>query len=730
LKNLPSNRERVLNANHTAYDLLKELSSGQKEARPPAATPKIVNFLRQVEELTKDLLSTPLTDWQHELEALRKDLKQEIQAVKAAVEPPARQTVRSFAEAAARAPAPAHYLSSSSSSSSPTRPAEMARDREVVVCLGDRSQIGTFRRLTPAELTKRANQARAKAAISTATDALATVMIVASKQLKSGDLRFTLRSAKEAEIMRVHREKWAKGLCRTAFVHMPTWGVIVHDVNIRSLGINKPSIEELRGVQDRVIKELLAANVDNWGEAEITKISWLRIPEGKKAGSLVLEFTSPVPANTAIDKGALWDCSSLSVILYDRDARVRQCFNCQQFGHIGATCANNVRCVYCAEGHQSRDCPSKDTQENKCANCEGAHAAWSAECEIRKREVERVMALARQRGRYHPVPAPYSINQPSPTLSQATVSSWGTPQESSTEEPTSVESSGSAPGTRPSNGGQQGTGPTATKRTTVSRTSNGIQSSRWATQNTAKPATTASSGKKRGRKPRQRAPEAMDTGRDEAEQPSEPTFRFGEGHTRQFTTRNATDIRLDPPTQLERPEDETAAGDSISQPADQPTMEENAINFQPDAAASTSSNQSKADKARARTAKAREARAKKLKEAKSASQDDTTSGAPTKKQARRAAHLEKANNQAESDLSSVLDEVNMESLERQLRAGRVLTSSSLPDRRSDGDFQPSSLPEIPSRKRKQPHSDDLSLNIRSAGKRKTHSRKLSQNKRQ
>jgi hypothetical protein len=103
-----------------------------KRGAPPVAIPKVVNFLRQVEELTKDLLSTPLTDWQHELEALRKDLKQEVQAVKAAVEPPARQTVRSFAEAAARAPAPAHCLSHGSSSSA-VRPAEVARDREVVV---------------------------------------------------------------------------------------------------------------------------------------------------------------------------------------------------------------------------------------------------------------------------------------------------------------------------------------------------------------------------------------------------------------------------------------------------------------------------------------------------------------------------------------------------------------------------------------------------------------------
>jgi hypothetical protein len=90
-----------------------------------------------VEDLTKDLLSTLLTDWQQELEALRRDLKQEIQAVKAAVELLARQTIRLFADAAARAPALAYFLSSSSSSSSLTRPAEVVRDCEVVVCLGD-----------------------------------------------------------------------------------------------------------------------------------------------------------------------------------------------------------------------------------------------------------------------------------------------------------------------------------------------------------------------------------------------------------------------------------------------------------------------------------------------------------------------------------------------------------------------------------------------------------------
>jgi hypothetical protein len=60
----------------------------------------------------------------------------------------------------------------------------------------------------------------------------------------------------------------------------------------------------------------------------------------------------------------------------------------------------------------------------------------------------------------------------------------------------------------------------------------------------------------------------------------------------------------------------------------------------------------------------------------------------------------------ESELSSGLDEVNMRDLERQLEAHR-----------DDQDFQPSSPaesvaePERQSTKRKQPHSNDYSLNI-------------------
>lgn len=157
-----------------------------------------------------------------------------------------------------------------------------------------------------------------------------------------------------------------------------------------------------------------------------------------------------------------------------------------------------------------------------------------------------------------------------------------------------------------------------------------------------------------------------------------------------------------------------------------------AIDFRPDGPRSQVCNgaKSKADKARARTAKAREARTKKLTEGKASSNDTTN----TRKSARITDLIEEAN-QLESELSSELNEVNIRDLEWQLREDH--TASSLPERQSDRDFQPSSLPESTtvarakeSRKRKQLHSEGLSLNARKAGKRKIYPRKASHTERQ
>lgn len=342
-------------------------------------------------------------------------------------------TASCWAEMAAKA----HHLSQSSSSYA-SSPASVSTtcDREVVVCLNDRLQVSEYRRKISADIVKHANKIRAKAAKSNSAVTLASVMVLAACQLKSGDVRLMMRSAKEAEVMRVHQEKWVKKFGRIAFVHMPTWGVVINGIQVKSL-VERPTIEALREMQKQKGDAMIAANQPYWKEAVIARIGWLRLPQDtKKLASLIIEFTVPQAAKLAIQHGTLWDSNHYATVLYDRTFRLRQCYNCQQYGHIGPGCVESPRCVYCAGAHQSRDCASRTNEQghDRCANCEGTHTAWSEDCEVRMDAIAKAWKLSKHRGVFHRVPASFSLNDPSLHLSPSTASSFGTLRYSSSEE--------------------------------------------------------------------------------------------------------------------------------------------------------------------------------------------------------------------------------------------------------------------------------------------------------
>jgi hypothetical protein len=102
---------------------------------------------------------------------------------------------------------------------------------------------------------------------------------------------------------------------------------------------------------------------------------------------------------------------------YERQCRLKQCFQCQKYGHIGTQCKAAKTCGYCALEHNSRDCPTKADRDaaRKCAACHGAHEAWSQQCPIRKEELARAKAAYVNRPRYHPTFAADSeMDQPGP----------------------------------------------------------------------------------------------------------------------------------------------------------------------------------------------------------------------------------------------------------------------------------------------------------------------------
>jgi hypothetical protein len=59
--------------------------------------------------------------------------------------------------------------------------------------------------------------------------------------------------------------------------------------------------------------------------------------------------------------------------LYDRKMTIKQCFNCQQWGHTQGACAKQARCGQCAGPHNTKDCLK---ERISCANCGKAHRSW------------------------------------------------------------------------------------------------------------------------------------------------------------------------------------------------------------------------------------------------------------------------------------------------------------------------------------------------------------------
>jgi len=65
---------------------------------------------------------------------------------------------------------------------------------------------------------------------------------------------------------------------------------------------------------------------------------------------------------------------------YKSSRPVRQCFNCQYFGHSSNFCRRPSKCVKCDQQHASKDCTKPASSPPKCVNCGGDHPANFTGC--------------------------------------------------------------------------------------------------------------------------------------------------------------------------------------------------------------------------------------------------------------------------------------------------------------------------------------------------------------
>ncbi|EXL90244.1 hypothetical protein FOIG_16485 [Fusarium odoratissimum NRRL 54006] len=221
------------------------------------------------------------------------------------------------------------------------------------------------------------------------------IKVVSSNQLRSGDLSIKTATSSDMVALRQFAEDWEQRIGNGATVRIPTYGVLVYGVCTSSMDMDNFEL-----IRDGLLQD----NKPFIPTAEIKYIGWLtRSSSSKSASSVVVEFTRPEDANKVIDEGLIWQGEVFQCELYDRQCRVRQCFQCHKYGHIGTQCKAIITCGYCAQEHPTRDCLTKSDRDapRKCAACNGVHEAWNNQCPVRKQEVNKAKAASKLRPRYH-----------------------------------------------------------------------------------------------------------------------------------------------------------------------------------------------------------------------------------------------------------------------------------------------------------------------------------------
>jgi hypothetical protein len=295
----------------------------------------------------------------------------------------------SYAAAAANG-----MLASGTQSTHGVKAVSLQAQREMIVSIRNPLTISKLRAMNPRNLKSHVERALEQSQ----NEHIALVKIMSSNQLKSGDLSLRTATTSETQALRQFADDWVSRVGNGAYVRNPTYGVLAHGIRTSTMEMDK--FEEIR---DNILQD----NRPFIPRAEIKYVGWLtRNATSKSASSVIIESTKPEDANKIIDEGLVWQGELFQCERYERQCRLKQCFKCQRYGHIGTQCKAITACGYCAREHSSRDCPSKADRDatRKCAACSGAHEAWNQNCPTRKDELARTKVAYATRSQYRPVP--------------------------------------------------------------------------------------------------------------------------------------------------------------------------------------------------------------------------------------------------------------------------------------------------------------------------------------
>ena len=197
-----------------------------------------------------------------------------------------------------------------------------------------------------------------------------------------------------------------------------------------SLGVTSAKSVE----NETIIKEICAATKKIVPLISINRISWLhddksqeaRRRSGKTTGTIVVSLPNQAVQHEVVRHGLVINAQLYKARLHSKNVDIKQCFNCNQWGHTQSACGKPARCAECAGPHQTKECKK---ERISCSNCGKPHKAWQkGACQTyaayyegveKKRTELYLQSLMIQN-------APMAPSSP-PTISQATLASSVSP---------------------------------------------------------------------------------------------------------------------------------------------------------------------------------------------------------------------------------------------------------------------------------------------------------------
>ena len=203
------------------------------------------------------------------------------------------------------------------------------------------------------------------------------------KTLNHG-LKIRCATDKEAEELRsMNWEKIFEGMNTIEILH----SVVIHGVSKYDINFEKDTSEEIIArIKDTTSKETTAKKIE----------PLMKNPRNPNAPtqSVIISFKCSKEAEDCIHKGIHIEDRHYAITeRYMPQSQIKQCFNCQAYGHKAMVCTKPARCGRCAGPHKTKECQSETI---KCVNCKDSHCAWFRECPVRQRKREQGELLRNQ----------------------------------------------------------------------------------------------------------------------------------------------------------------------------------------------------------------------------------------------------------------------------------------------------------------------------------------------